>query len=235
MQDPWPLVFSFLHAVQFLEQVPWHIFSRYHGEGAATGARFKLAMKGSTAVIERSAIADEYSWPILRDSTTLVEAHANLRIVLQNLPAPVQSAKDKFRPELCPDAIETVRVEFKVTIYIIVSLSRPPTPPTSYNLPAYSPFENNFFSRGWTLLSATAPESSHQSQRIPSRGRDGQKPSFWPDGKFKRIVSLKRRRDSPLVDPDGVNGTSHSVILNVKDEGVFIQQATSEGNDISPS
>ncbi len=55
-------------------------------------------MKGWTAVTEASAVVDEYSWSTLRDGATvcdvgggigvismqLVEAHPNLRIVLQD-------------------------------------------------------------------------------------------------------------------------------------------------------
>ncbi|PBK67979.1 S-adenosyl-L-methionine-dependent methyltransferase [Armillaria solidipes] len=114
---------------------PGTFFSWYQDEGAARGARFKLAMKGWTAVTEASAAVDEYPWSTLHDGATvcdvgggigvismqLVEAHPNLRIVLQDLPAQVQSAKDEVWPALCPAAIETGRVEFKAMDFLVES------------------------------------------------------------------------------------------------------------------
>ncbi|KAK0437394.1 O-methyltransferase-domain-containing protein [Armillaria borealis] len=118
---------------------PGTFFSWYQDEvrdtGAARGARFKLAMKGWTAVTEASAVVDEYPWSTLRDGATvcdvgggigvismqLVEAHSNLRIVLQDLPAQVQSAKNEVWPELCPAAIETGRVVFKAMDFLVES------------------------------------------------------------------------------------------------------------------
>ncbi|KAK0220873.1 S-adenosyl-L-methionine-dependent methyltransferase [Armillaria nabsnona] len=54
-------------------------------------------------------------------SMPLVEAHPTLRIVLQDLPAQVQSAKDQVWPELCPAAIETGHVEFKAMNFLVES------------------------------------------------------------------------------------------------------------------
>ncbi|KAK0443672.1 O-methyltransferase-domain-containing protein [Desarmillaria tabescens] len=110
---------------------PGTAFSWYQGVetdiGAAKGARFGTAMKGWGDFTEASALVDVFPWGYLRDGATvcdvgggigvvsmqLVEAHPNLHVVLQDLPAQIEMAKNEVWPRLCPEAITNGRIEFK--------------------------------------------------------------------------------------------------------------------------
>ncbi len=99
------------------------------------GARFGQAIQEWSTTTETSMIINEYPWVALRDGATvcdvgggigtismkLAEAHTHLRIVLQDLPAQIQSAKNDIWPKLCPVAVETGRVNFKAMDFLVES------------------------------------------------------------------------------------------------------------------
>ncbi|PBK78854.1 S-adenosyl-L-methionine-dependent methyltransferase [Armillaria solidipes] len=89
------------------------------------GTRFRKAMKEWNATTETSMIIDKYPWVALRDGATMcdvgAEAHTHLRIVLQDLPAQIQSANNDIWRKLCPAAIEIGRVNFKAMDFLVES------------------------------------------------------------------------------------------------------------------
>ncbi len=54
-------------------------------------------------------------------SMQLANMYPNLRIVLQDLPAPIELAKNEIWPKSCPAAIEDGRVEFKAFDFLTES------------------------------------------------------------------------------------------------------------------
>ncbi|KAG7439317.1 S-adenosyl-L-methionine-dependent methyltransferase [Guyanagaster necrorhizus] len=110
---------------------PGTIFSWYQGPGtdigAAKGIRFGKGMKGWGDFLETSAVVNVFPWSDLRDgaivcdmgggigvvSMQLVDAYPNLHIVLQDVPAQIEVAKNEVWPKFCPMAIGEGRVEFK--------------------------------------------------------------------------------------------------------------------------
>ncbi|KAK0220855.1 O-methyltransferase-domain-containing protein [Armillaria nabsnona] len=141
LRDPdWGHSYSPAHApFNSWSKYPGSIYSWYEGIGTdigvMRGARFGQAMKEWNATTETSMIIHEYPWVALRDGATvcdvgggigsismqLAEAHPHLRVVLQDLPAQIQSAKSDVWPKLCPAAIETGRVNFKAMDFLIES------------------------------------------------------------------------------------------------------------------
>ncbi|KAK0214389.1 O-methyltransferase-domain-containing protein [Armillaria fumosa] len=141
LRDPdWGHSFSPAHApFNSWSKYPGSIYSWYEGIGTdigvTRGARFGQAIKEWNASTETSMIIDEYPWVALREGATvcdvgggigsismrLAESHTHLRIILQDLPAQIQSAKNDIWPKLCPAAIETGRVNFEARDFLVES------------------------------------------------------------------------------------------------------------------
>ncbi|KAK0185211.1 S-adenosyl-L-methionine-dependent methyltransferase [Armillaria mellea] len=121
LKDPdWGHSYSPFHApFNFWSKYPGSIFSWYEDAGsdiiAAKGARFGKAMKAWDDSTEL--------WAVLLyvtvgggtgvTSMQLANTYPNLRIVLQDLPAPIELAKNEIWPKSCPAAIEDGHVEFR--------------------------------------------------------------------------------------------------------------------------
>ncbi|KAK0184330.1 S-adenosyl-L-methionine-dependent methyltransferase [Armillaria mellea] len=141
LRDPdWGHSYSAAHApFNSWSKYPGTMYSWYEGIGTdiggMKGARFGQAIKEWNTTTETSTIIDNYPWVALREGATvcdvgggigsismqLAEAHPHLRIVLQDLPAQIQSAKNDIWPKLCPSAIETGRVNFKAMDFLVES------------------------------------------------------------------------------------------------------------------
>ncbi|KAK0443652.1 uncharacterized protein EV420DRAFT_1484876 [Desarmillaria tabescens] len=108
LRDPdWGHSYSPAHApFNSWSKYPGSIYSWYEGigtdDGVVRGMRFGQGGIGSI-------------------SMQLAEAYPHLRIVLQDLPAPIQNAKNDIWPKLCPAAIETGRVDFKAMDFLVES------------------------------------------------------------------------------------------------------------------
>ncbi|KAG7441668.1 S-adenosyl-L-methionine-dependent methyltransferase [Guyanagaster necrorhizus] len=133
LKDPdWGHSYSPVHTpFNSWSKYPGTMFSWYQGPGtdigAAKGIRFGKGMKGWGDFLETSAVVNAFPWSDLRDgaivcdmgggigivSMQLVDAYPNLRIVLQDVPAQIEVAKNEVWPKFCPMAIGEGRVEFK--------------------------------------------------------------------------------------------------------------------------
>ncbi|KAK0214410.1 S-adenosyl-L-methionine-dependent methyltransferase [Armillaria fumosa] len=119
----------------YWSKYPGTIYSWYQGVEAEKGARFGIAMKGWGDSTETWAVVNAFPWGSLRDgaivcdfgggigviSMKLVDAHPNLRIVLQDLPSQIEMAKNEIWPKSCPGAVEDGRVEFKAIDFFLES------------------------------------------------------------------------------------------------------------------
>ncbi|KAK0222574.1 S-adenosyl-L-methionine-dependent methyltransferase [Armillaria nabsnona] len=141
LKDPdWGRSCSPIHApFNFWSKYPGSIFSWYEDAGsdiaAAKGARFGMAMKAWDDSTELWAVTNAFPWNSLRKCATvcdvgggtgvtsmqLANVYPNLRIVLQDLPAPIELAKNEIWPKSCPAAIEEGRVEFKAFDFLTES------------------------------------------------------------------------------------------------------------------
>ncbi|KAK0443668.1 S-adenosyl-L-methionine-dependent methyltransferase [Desarmillaria tabescens] len=114
---------------------PGTIYSWYQDTdiGAAKGTRFGMGMKGWGDSTEMWAVVNAFPWGSLRDGATvcdvgggigvismqLANAYPNLRIVLQDVPAQIEMAKNEVWPKLCPAATEDGRIEFKAIDFFV--------------------------------------------------------------------------------------------------------------------
>ncbi|KAK0451894.1 S-adenosyl-L-methionine-dependent methyltransferase [Armillaria borealis] len=118
---------------------PGSLFSWYDEAGsdivAAKGARFGMVMQAWDDSTELWAVVNAFPWDSLSKDTTvcdvgggigvasmkLADTHPNLHIVLQDLPASIEQAKNEIWPKLCPAAIEEGRVQFKAFDFLAES------------------------------------------------------------------------------------------------------------------
>ncbi|KAK0443670.1 S-adenosyl-L-methionine-dependent methyltransferase [Desarmillaria tabescens] len=141
LKDPeWGHSCSPLHApFNSWSKYPGSMFSWYEAAGAdiaaAKGARFGMAMKAWDDSTELWTVVNAFRWDSLRKGATvcdvgggtgvtsiqLANVYPDLRIVLQDLPAPIELAKNEIWPKSCPAAIEHGRVEFKAFDFLAES------------------------------------------------------------------------------------------------------------------
>ncbi|KAK0234213.1 S-adenosyl-L-methionine-dependent methyltransferase [Armillaria fumosa] len=141
LKDPdWGHSYSPVHTpFNFWSKYPGSIFSWYEDAGSDTaaikGARFGMGMKAWDDSTEIWAVINAFPWDSLRHGTTvydvgggtgvtsiqLANKYPNLRIVLQDLPAPIELAKNEIWPKSCPAAIEDGRIEFKAFDFLVES------------------------------------------------------------------------------------------------------------------
>ncbi|PBK60856.1 S-adenosyl-L-methionine-dependent methyltransferase [Armillaria solidipes] len=141
LKDPaWGRSCSPVHApFNFWSKYPGSLFSWYEDAGsdiaAAKGARFGMAMKAWDDSTELWAVINAFPWDSLHKgaivcdvgggtgvtSMQLANVYPNLRIVLQDLPAPIELAKNEIWPKSCPAAIEDGRIEFKAFDFLTES------------------------------------------------------------------------------------------------------------------
>lgn len=129
LKDPnWGHSYSPLQApFNYWSKYPGTIYSWYQDVEAEKGLRFGMAMKGWGDSTETWAVVNAFPWGSLRDGATvcdvgggigvismqLADAYPNLRIVLQDVPAQIEMAKNEVWPKSCPAAVVDGRVEFK--------------------------------------------------------------------------------------------------------------------------
>ncbi|KAK0501971.1 S-adenosyl-L-methionine-dependent methyltransferase [Armillaria luteobubalina] len=137
LRDPhWGHSSSPLHApFNYWSKHPGTLFSWYQSVRADKGKRFVLAMKGWGDSIEMWATVNTFPWGSLCDGATvcdvgggtgvasmqLADAHPNLHIVLQDVPALIEMAKNEIWPKSCPAAVKDGRVEFKAIDFFVES------------------------------------------------------------------------------------------------------------------
>ncbi|KAK0474571.1 S-adenosyl-L-methionine-dependent methyltransferase [Armillaria novae-zelandiae] len=141
LKDPdWGHSYSPGHApFNFWSKYPGSIFSWYEDSGsdiaAAKGARFGMTMKAWDESTELWAVVNAFPWDSLRQGATvcdvgggtgvtsmqLAKEYPNLSIVLQDLPALIELAKNEIWPKSCPAAIEDGHVEFKAFDFLMES------------------------------------------------------------------------------------------------------------------
>ncbi|KAK0478604.1 S-adenosyl-L-methionine-dependent methyltransferase [Armillaria luteobubalina] len=141
LKDPdWGHSYSPVHApFNFWSKYPGSIFSWHEDAGsdivAVKGARFGMAMKAWDDSTELWAVVNAFPWDSLRHGATICDVgggtgvtsmqlaneYPNLRIVLQDLPAPIELAKNVIWPKSCPAAIQDGRVEFRAFDFLMES------------------------------------------------------------------------------------------------------------------
>ncbi|KAK0501920.1 S-adenosyl-L-methionine-dependent methyltransferase [Armillaria luteobubalina] len=137
LQDPhWGHSSLPLHApFNYWSKYPGTIYSWYQSVEAEKGVHLGLAMKGWGDSIEMWAIVNVFPWGSLHDgaivcdvgegigvvSLQLADAHPNLHIILQDVPAQIKTAKNEIWPKSCPAAVKDGRVEFKAIDFFVES------------------------------------------------------------------------------------------------------------------
>ncbi|KAK0484293.1 S-adenosyl-L-methionine-dependent methyltransferase [Armillaria luteobubalina] len=139
LQDPhWGHSSSSLHApFNYWSKYPGTIYSWYQSvvHEAEKGVHLGFAMKGWGDSIEMWAIVNAFLWCSLHDgaivcdvgggisvvSLQLANAHPNLHIVLQDVPAQIKIAKNEIWPKSCLAAVKDGCVEFKAIDFFVES------------------------------------------------------------------------------------------------------------------